>query len=490
MQNSILSEDTICALATPIGGAIAVIRLSGPEAISIADHIFRPVTHHSLSEAKGNTLHYGEIIDNSTNQSSDLNVIDDVIISLYRAPHSYTGEDSVEISCHGSKYIIRQILLLLQANGARQAEPGEYTKRAYLNGKMDLSQAEAVADIIAATSSVSHKLAVSQLKGHVRTALDNLRERLQKLTALLELELDFSDHEELEFADRSELLTLAKNIHRRLTRLADTYRTGKAIREGIPVTIVGSPNVGKSTLLNYLIGEDRAIVSDIPGTTRDIIEDTIDIDGICIRLTDTAGLRQTTDKVEKIGIERTLKAMENAVIVLWLYDDTPASYNSILQTSDSHPSELSPSIKDSSTSVYVGGTDTKLLGTISSRNIIKVHTKSDISSKTIFKDEIAISAKTGEGIDKLKSAILKAAGIQQLQETDVVITSSRQYALLKEASASLLRVVNGLTSGKSSDLIAEDLRMALDYIADITGIERITPQSTLNLIFSSYCVGK
>ena len=333
------SEDTICALATPAGGAIAVIRLSGPQSISIMDKVFRSPSRRPLSEAKPNTLHYGEIgVEDSSDSSKENNdvtknfkfqisnfkVIDDVVVSVYRAPHSYTGEDSAEISCHGSRYIVQQILLLLQANGARQAEPGEYTRRAYLNGKMDLSQAEAVADLIAATNRASHDLALGQLRGHVRTALDTLRERLQKLTALLELELDFSDHEDLEFADRSELFNLASDIKQRLIRLADTYRTGKAIKEGIPVAIVGKTNVGKSTLLNRLIGEDRAIVSDVPGTTRDTIEDVVDINGIAFRFVDTAGLRQTDDKVEKIGIDRAYAQIGKASIILWVIDEEPA----------------------------------------------------------------------------------------------------------------------------------------------------------------------
>ena len=333
------SEDTICALATPAGGAIAVIRLSGPQSISIMDKVFRSPSRRSLSEAKPNTLHYGEIgVEDSSDSSKENNdvtknfkfqisnfkVIDDVVVSVYRAPHSYTGEDSAEISCHGSRYIVQQILLLLQANGARQAEPGEYTRRAYLNGKMDLSQAEAVADLIAATNRASHDLALGQLRGHVRTALDTLRERLQKLTALLELELDFSDHEDLEFADRSELFDLASDIKQRLIRLADTYRTGKAIKEGIPVAIVGKTNVGKSTLLNRLIGEDRAIVSDVPGTTRDTIEDVVDINGIAFRFVDTAGLRQTDDKVEKIGIDRAYAQIGKASVIGWVIDAGPA----------------------------------------------------------------------------------------------------------------------------------------------------------------------
>lgn len=445
------SQDTICALATTVGGAIAVIRLSGTDAITIADGVFSK----DIENAKANTLHYGEVTDD------DHKTIDDVVISIYRAPHSYTGEDCVEISCHGSRYIIRQILLLLQAHGARQAEPGEYTRRAYLNGKMDLSQAEAVADIIAASNRVSHDLAISQLKGHVRSALEKLREKLQKLTALLELELDFSDHEDLEFADRTELKKLAHEIESRLSRLADTYREGKAIKEGIPVAIVGKTNVGKSTLLNQLLGEDRAIVSDIPGTTRDSLEDVIDINGLSFRFIDTAGIRRTEDKVEKIGIDRAYQQLEKASIILWVVDEAPSQ------------NEMAD-----------------FLTHVSSQKVIIVHNKSDLSPTPFAKGEIAISAKNGDNIELLKSKIYEAANIPQLQEGDTVITSARQYGLLQEALKNLHRVIDGLDYNLSSDLVAEDLRLVIDNLGEITGIERISPASTLNEIFSHFCIGK
>lgn len=453
MPNSI--DDTICALATPAGGAIAVIRLSGKDAIRIAGEVFsRPI-----GDARGGTLHYGEICDDGGS------AIDDAVVSLYRSPHSYTGEDSVEISCHGSRYIIRQILLLLEAHGARQAEPGEYTRRAYLNGKMDLSQAEAVADVIAAANKSAHDLAIGQLKGHVRSALEDMRERLQKLTALLELELDFSDHEELEFADRTELLSLANDIRDRLSRLAATYRAGKAIREGVSVAIVGRPNVGKSTLLNRLLGDERAIVSDIPGTTRDTIEDTADISGLTFRFIDTAGLRHSDDKIERIGIERTYKAIDRAAIVLWICDERPTKEES-----------------------------SAMARQCEGKKLITVLNKADVRD---FGSEgnpacglMTISAKTGEGIERLEEALAAAADIPQLQEGDVVVSSTRQYSLLREALANLDRVIDGMRSELPSDLIAEDLRLVIDNLSHITGIERITPQSTLNLIFHSFCIGK
>lgn len=459
-------EDTICALATPVGGAIAVIRLSGAKAIEIAEEVFS----HDIMEARGGTLHYGEI------RSDDGSTIDDVVLSVYRKPHSYTGEDCVEISCHGSRYITREILLLLQAHGARQAEPGEYTRRAYLNGKMDLSQAEAVADVIASANRMSHDLAISQLKGHVRSALEELRERLLKLTSLLELELDFSEHEDLEFADRGELLTLANDIRTRLSRLADTYKAGKAIKEGIPVAIVGRPNVGKSTLLNCLLGEDRAIVSDIPGTTRDSIEDTADIGGLTFRFIDTAGLRHSNDQIERIGIERTHQAISRAAIVLWLADYIPSSEDTSEMEKECEGKKLicvltKADLRQSPTPLAVLNNN---------------HNDTEDGSMRY----ISISAMNGQGMENLEKALLKASEIPQLHEGDTIITSARQYSLLSEALSNIDRVIMGLTNDLSSDLIAEDLRLVLDNLADITGIDRIAPQAVLNNIFSHFCIGK
>ena len=312
-------EECICTLATPAGGAIGIIRLSGSNAISLTDKIFQSANGKSLEEAKPYTLHYGEIKD------KDGNTIDDVLVSVFRAPHSYTGENSTEISCHGSRYILQQVLHRFTEVGCRQAEPGEYTRRAYLNGKMDLSQAEAVADLIASTNKATHKMALSQLKGHFSNELSLLREKLLKMTSLLELELDFSDHEELEFADRSELQALAEEINHKITTLAHSFETGNALKQGVAVAIVGKTNVGKSTLLNRLLHEEKAIVSDIHGTTRDVIEDTTLIDGITFRFIDTAGIRKTDDVVENIGIERTFQKMEEAKIVIWLLDDQPSA---------------------------------------------------------------------------------------------------------------------------------------------------------------------
>ena len=448
-------NDTITALATPAGGAIAVIRLSGNHAIEIAQSIFS----RDLSQAKGGTLHYGEVKDE---QGA---TVDDVVVSVYKAPHSYTGEDSVEISCHGSRYIIQRILVLLQAHGARQAEPGEYTKRAFLNGKMDLSQAEAVADLIASTNAAQHRLAMSQLKGGFSKELATLRERLLKMTSLLELELDFSDHEDLEFADRSELNTLAREIDDRIVSLAKSFQAGKVLKAGIPVAIVGKTNVGKSTLLNALLGEERAIVSDIDGTTRDTIEDTTTIDGILFRFIDTAGLRKTTDKIENIGIARALSAAEKAYVVLWVIDRQPTEEE----------------INDMQ-SLSAG------------KHLFAVFNKADLPHESpVLPSSIPcmeISAKDGQGVAALEKAISTGLDLPELSSEDVIVTNARHHADLMHAHEDLQRVIAGMSSGLSSDLLAEDLRLVIDDLADITGQDRITPQETLNNIFSHFCIGK
>ena len=311
-----MNSDTICALATAPGGALGIIRISGPQSLEILSRVFSK----NLNDAEPNTIHYGHIAEYDA-VSQHQNIIDEVLVSIFRSPHSYTGEDSAEISCHGSRYILNKVLELLIEHGCRMANPGEYTQRAYLNGKMDLSQAEAVADLIASSNKATHDIALNQLRGHFSSELSHLREQLLKLTSLLELELDFSDHEDLQFADRSKLLELSKAIDTHILRLATSFETGQALKNGIPVAIIGKTNVGKSTLLNRLLKDDRAIVSDVHGTTRDTIEDTIDINGITFRFIDTAGIRQTTDQVEQIGIDRTYAAIDKARIVIWMVDE-------------------------------------------------------------------------------------------------------------------------------------------------------------------------
>ncbi len=450
------SQDTICALATASGGAIGIIRVSGPQTFAIVSTL----CSLCCDTVAANTIHYTHIIDGTT-------VIDEVLVSVFRAPHSYTGEDSVEISCHGSSYILNKVLELLVQNGCRMANPGEYTQRAYLNGKLDLSQAEAVADLIASTNKATHNMAMSQLRGHFSTELATLREQLLKLTSLLELELDFSDHEDLEFADRTELLQLAQTIDQRIVRLAQSFETGQALKNGIPVAIVGKTNVGKSTLLNRLLKDDRAIVSDVHGTTRDTVEDTMLLNGICFRIIDTAGIRQTDDTVERIGIDRTYQAMEKAKIILWVIDEIPtaAEIDHIHHRADG-----------------------KSLITIWNKADIHPYSP-DSQLDAIAIDAIAISAKNSENIETLERAIYSAANIPEYNENDVIVTSARHYDALSHAHHNLLRVLDGLQSSLSGDLLAEDLHLVLSNLSDITG-GSITPQETLNNIFSHFCVGK
>ncbi len=458
--------DTICALATASGGALGIIRISGPQSLEILSRVFRGSGDAQTFPA--NTIHYGHIVEYDAVSQHPL-PIDEVMVSIFRAPRSYTGEDSAEISCHGSRYILNKVLELLIANGCRMATPGEYTQRAYLNGKMDLSQAEAVADLIASTNKATHQIALSQLRGHFSSELAQLREQLLKLTSLLELELDFSDHEDLEFADRSELLELTKTIDNHITRLARSFETGQALKQGIPVAIVGKTNVGKSTLLNALLKDDRAIVSDVHGTTRDTIEDTIDIHGITFRFIDTAGIRQTTDAIERIGIDRTYLAINKARIVLWLIDTAPT------------PEEL-----------------TDMTARCENRSLIPIWNKSDLSPaccdaiatpSSASLPLISISAKHNQGLDTLEQAIYEAANIPTLQANDVIVTNARHYDALTRAHSHLQRVLEGMAQNISGDLLSEDLRLTLDTLAEITG-GQITPNEVLGNIFKNFCVGK
>ena len=425
-------DDTICALATAPGGALGIIRVSGPKAFAIVSSLCSVC----CDIVAANTVHYTRIQDGSE-------IVDECMVSVFRAPHSYTGEDSVEISCHGSHYILNKVLSLLIENGCRQAAPGEFTQRAYLNGKMDLSQAEAVADLIASTNRATHRMAMSQLRGGISSELAVMREKLLKLTSLLELELDFSDHEDLEFADRSELLHLAQQIDSHITRLANTFQTGNALKNGIPVAIVGAPNVGKSTLLNALLGEERAIVSNIQGTTRDAIEDTIQLGGITFRFIDTAGIRHTDDQIESLGIERSKAAVQRARIIL-LMTEPGIPYPVIEIRSD--------------------------------QTVIRIENKTP-----------AFQAKYGVGLEALKQQLIAAA--PKTSDTDIIITNARHYDALVRAKQSLHRVIEGLEMQMSGDLLSEDLRQVLDILAEITG-GQITPHEVLGNIFKHFCVGK
>lgn len=452
-------HDTICAIATRAGGALSVIRVSGANAVAYTDRIFQSASGKRLAESKANTLHYGTL-HTLADASGAREAIDDVVVSLWRAPHSYTGDDVVEISCHGSQYIAQNIIQALIACGCRQAEPGEYTMRAYLNGKMDLSQAEAVADLIAANNKASHDLAVSQLKGHFSSELQRLRQQLLKLTSLLELELDFSDHEDLEFADRSEINDLSTEIFEKLRTLCESFKTGQALKQGIPVAIVGKTNVGKSTLLNQLLNEDKAIVSDIDGTTRDIIDGVASINGVTFRFVDTAGIRTTDDAIEKIGIERAYEQIAKAAIVVWMIDGKPtqADRDDMARRTEGKP-------------------------------LIVVHNKADLSEETFICNEVAISAKRNENIQLLKEKIMEAANIPEIDENTIMVTNTRHFEALHKAMTDLQRVIDGLASGLPSDLLAEDLRLCLEDLADITG-GQITSQETLNNIFQHFCIGK
>ena len=447
-------NETICALATAPGGALGIIRVSGPQSLEILSRIFTK----NLSEAQPNTIHYGHIKD-------EVEIIDEVMVSIFRAPHSYTGEDCAEISCHGSRYILNKVLELLVQQGCRMAEPGEYTMRAYLNGKLDLSQAEAVADLIASSNQATHHLAMSQLRGHFSSELAQLRAQLLKLTSLLELELDFSDHEDLEFADRTELDKLAKNINKHISKLIHSFETGQALKQGIPVAIIGKTNVGKSTLLNRLLKDDRAIVSNVHGTTRDTIEDTIEIKGVTFRFIDTAGIRQTTDEVEKIGIGRTYSAMEKARIILWIIDEKPT--NEEINEITHHTGN---------------------------KKVIIVRNKSDLSESNALTIAdfpiISISAKFGTNIDALETVIYEAAGIPTLADSDIIVTNARHYDALTRAQESLSRVISSLQAQVPGDLVAEDLRQVLSELSEITGEGQITPNEVLGNIFKNFCVGK
>ena len=434
-----------------------MIRISGPQSLEILSHVFSK----DLSNAKPNTIHYGHIKD-------DTEIIDEVMVSIFRAPHSYTGEDSAEISCHGSRYILNKVLELLIQNGCRMAQPGEYTQRAFLNGKMDLSQAEAVADLIASGNKATHQIAMSQLRGNFSSELSRLREQLLKLTSLLELELDFSDHEDLEFADRNELLDIANKINNRITHLAHSFETGQALKNGIPVAIVGRTNVGKSTLLNKLLRDDRAIVSSVHGTTRDTVEDVIDIQGVTFRFIDTAGIRQTTDEVEQIGISRTYAAIQKARIVLWLIDAEPTSED--IQ-------DMQNRCKDKSLIII--------------QNKIDEQDTPQLSNlKPQLSNLLRISAKQGTNLDQLEQAIFESANIPELSEQDIIVTSARQYHSLLSAQENLSRVLSSLESGLSGDLVSEDLRLVLDDLASITGQNRILADEVLRNIFTHFCVGK
>lgn len=456
-----MMQTTICAPATALGGAIAIIRVSGNDAISITSSIFSK----DLSNTKGYSIVYGDIKDPSTSQ-----IVDNVLISIFKNPHSYTGEDSVEISCHGSDYICHRIIELLCQNGCVIAQPGEFTKRAFLNGKLDLSQAEAVADLIASKSEKQHNVAISHLKGGVSNKLHELREQLLTLMSLLELELDFSDHEDLEFADRSQLNQLIEVVIKEIDKLLNSFITGNAIKNGIAVSILGAPNVGKSTLLNTLLGENRAIVSSIQGTTRDTIEDTIVLDGQLYRFIDTAGIRNTDDIVEQMGIERSVAAAEKSNIIL-LMRAPGIEYPDISQILRN---------KNNPKVIYIINKCDETPQVVSD-NI------SDGYSSYSSIEELHISALNKVGIDELKCKIKDFS--YHFTASDLVITSQRHQQSLMQAKDALLIAKNGINNNIPGDLLVEDLKQAISNLTQITGNE-ITTQEVLNSIFSRFCIGK
>ena len=458
---------TICAISTPYGsGGIAVVRVSGESAIQIVDTLFHG--RKSLTEAKAYTVHYGEIKKPTPipslkgRENNEQEILDQVLVSVFRAPHSFTGEDVVEIACHGSMYIQQTLLQWLVDAGCQLAKAGEFTQRAFLNGKMDLTEAEAVADLIAAQTKAEKDLALSQLRGGISNELAMLRERLLTFTSLVELELDFADHEELEFADRSELFALAQEIDTTIGNLVRSFKTGNAIKQGIPVAIIGAPNVGKSTLLNALLGEERAIVSDIQGTTRDTVEDTLVLDGMLFRFIDTAGLRQTDDTIENLGIERSRQAAQKAAVLIHLQDAT-------------QPVDILSELDD-----------------INEKKIIQVYNKVDLLGKEAMRREgdearIYLSAKSGN-VEVLKQQLINFAREQYDTRNAVTISNTRHYEALVRAQEAIQRVQEGLQMQISGEFLSMDLQDCLSALGEITG--QITSQEVLNNIFGKFCIGK
>lgn len=462
-------SDIIAAVSTPAGvGGIAIIRVSGKGCIEVVDSVFKSPSDKKLTNQKANTIHFGTIVkDNHT-------ILDEVLVSVFRNPYSFTGEDSVEISCHGSTYIQQNILQLLLTKGARLATAGEFTQRAFLNGKMDLSQAESVADLIASTSASSHRLAINQMRGGFSRKLVELRTELLNFTSLIELELDFSE-EDVEFANRDGLKKLAGNIEQTIKKLADSFALGNVVKSGIPVAIIGETNAGKSTLLNILLKEEKAIVSDIHGTTRDVIEDTINIDGLLFRLIDTAGIRETVDTVETMGIERTFMKLEQASIVLWVIDAS---------TSEEHITKLYAKIKPH----------------IQDQAVVMIFNKVDVVGKQVLEEKklhlladelpnrIFISAKYQEGITDLEHTLVDLAQVPQFGDQDIVVTNLRHYQALEKAHAAIVRVIEGLDNGISGDFLSQDIRECMHYLGEITG--QISTDDILGNIFSKFCIGK
>nr|MBD3623467.1 tRNA uridine-5-carboxymethylaminomethyl(34) synthesis GTPase MnmE [Sunxiuqinia sp.] len=464
-----IDQSTICAIASSPGvGAIAIIRLSGDEAIEIADKVFHsPVENKMLANQKANTLHVGTI-------SEGPEIIDEVVASLFRAPHSFTGEDVVEITCHGSSYIQQRLLELLLKSGARLARPGEFTQRAFLNGKMDLSQAEAVADLIASSNAANHKMALKQMRGGFSNEIKKLRDQLLHFIAMVELELDFGE-EDVEFADRKQLIELTEKIERLLNKLAGSFKLGNVLKNGVPVAIVGETNVGKSTLLNAILNEEKAIVSDIHGTTRDVIEDVVNIDGTAFRFFDTAGIRETIDQIETLGIERSYSKLEQAEIVL-LVTDLSNPIDLIRQRVEL----IRERIQDQK--LIIVGNKADLGGNAKIKEMLDAFILSE------NEDLVFISAKQQQNLEALIELLKENANLQQAEGTDVIVSNIRHYEALTNAHRAVIRVIDGLEDGISGDFLAQDIRECLHYLGEITG--EISNDEVLGHIFKNFCIGK
>ena len=483
-----IPQETIVALATPSGaGAIAVIRLSGKDAVNIASQVFQSVSGKDLSKQKTHTIHLGHIVDPSTGSGQVGKVIDQVLVSIFKGPNSYTGENVVEISCHGSTFIQQQIIQLLLRKGAKMAQAGEFTLRAFLNGKLDLSQAEAVADLIASDNEASHQIAMQQMRGGFSNEIAKLREELLNFASLIELELDFSE-EDVEFADRTAFHDLLNRIEFVLKRLIDSFAVGNVIKNGIPVAIVGEPNVGKSTLLNALLNEERAIVSDIAGTTRDTIEDELVINGIGFRFIDTAGIRDTEDHVESIGIKKTFEKIEQAQVVLYLVDGLQLTVNSQLDNFITEIGKIQNQYPQKSLIVIINKRDLLSEETFTAINTRIDNYKTELSTVNRKLFTLFISAKQNIGIEELKNTLLSFVNTGALRNNETIVTNTRHYDSLLKALEEIQKVKWGLDAGISSDLMAIDIRSALYYFGEITG--EVTNDELLGNIFANFCIGK
>ena len=480
MTGNVTFDDTICAISTPAGtGGIAVVRVSGADALTIVSKCWKGI---DLSTAKSHTAHLGRIID-----TTDGSTLDEVVLTLFRTPHSFTGEDVVEISCHGSQWIQRELVNTLIRCGCRAATGGEFTRRAFSNGRIDLSQAEAIADVIASSSRASHRIAISQMRGDFSRELNSLREQLLKFASLMELELDFSE-EEVEFADRKALVTLAKSIKNVVDSLADSFSVGNAIKNGLPVAIVGETNAGKSTLLNYLLHDDRALVSDIHGTTRDVIEDTITLGGVLFRFIDTAGIRETSDTIENMGIERTFRKIDEAQLVLWIIDGT--THPDTLKTV---AGRILPGVVQSTRSASAATPAKQLIAVVNKSDLMTEEGKTEMDRELdnllpVNAEKIFISARQRTNLDRLEKSLIDAASLPDNDANEVIVTNARHFEALIKAGEALSRSIQGLKTGISGDFVSQDIRECMHYLGEITG--EITPTDILTSIFSHFCIGK